>query len=642
MLPRDHCHPLQLILRAMTIMPPYCRYYSNVPVIFLGVGPITTVYSDAVLDTIALTQSKYNMSNVHYLNMSGAALDGCDSHPGIIGHQQMAAMARPQILAVMGWASESSPLASSPESAELEEDVTPVGYRAPDDNRIAADYATNLERKYAAAEAAGASIRQGRAAASLQIDHGSAVSRDRASPTGDITLVVRSDGSGQFTSVQAALDFCNSTTDPTLGHVLLDIQGRFYEQVYVESSFSAGVSFVGTGAAPQDALITFDRPGGLYSTWYSQTVMVQARNVTIINMALANNAANYNSTIAGQSVALHVDVTADQFSCWSCELLGAQDTIYTGGAGEDGRGQLRHFSVGSCPVASRAGDTIDDGHSRLTGQLCSPHRPPLHSSFRHTSRPPTHLLQATVCAPTSTPPTLMARATRGSAGPAPCWSRTRSRWISRCSVGGRHVCSLCDGSARSRTLLILLQHRHLVDVSIDPRARRDAAAPRGDSTHAYLVLDSSLTTTNGVLLGGCRTPSFPLHRCQLATSPARRCCIRVVAFPLAHHSRWSSVDGAPVIAAAFALSFPLQPGPGVRYRRSCSRTPSWARALTRLDGTVGDLLTRFPVPCNSVLCRPFGSAILIARAHAPCSCTCRLGRGMHGEALLVVPVPLLR
>lgn len=60
---------------------------------------------------------------------------------------------------------------------------------------------------------------------------------------------------------------------------------------------------------------------------------LQAPGVTIVNMAIANDAGAYNSSTAGQSVALHVDATADRLACFGCALLGAQDTLYTGCSG---------------------------------------------------------------------------------------------------------------------------------------------------------------------------------------------------------------------------------------------------------------------------------------------------------------------
>lgn len=90
---------------------------------------------------------------------------------------------------------------------------------------------------------------------------------------GDTTLVVRSDGTGNFTSIQAALDSCTPGSNPNLGRVTLLLRGLFFEAVEVYSNFTGGVDFVGTGAGPLEALIIDNRPGTVYS-WLSATVKV--------------------------------------------------------------------------------------------------------------------------------------------------------------------------------------------------------------------------------------------------------------------------------------------------------------------------------------------------------------------------------
>lgn len=148
----------------------------------------------------------------------------------------------------------------------------------------------------------------------------------------DVQYTVRSDGSGNFTNVQAALDFCDPGNNPGLGRVTLLIKGHFFERVQVYSNFSGGVLFQGEGATPLDALLEYNvsgpAAGGTFNSW---SVRVDAPNVTFANVAVANSAYGYNASRAGQSVALHI--TGDTFACWGCALLGAQDTLYTGEPG---------------------------------------------------------------------------------------------------------------------------------------------------------------------------------------------------------------------------------------------------------------------------------------------------------------------
>ena len=140
----------------------------------------------------------------------------------------------------------------------------------------------------------------------------------------DVTLAVYSDGTGNFTSVQEALDACAPGSNPNLGHVTLLLRGLFVESVEVYSNFTSGVEFIGTGSSPLDALIINDRPGTVYS-WLSATVKVDSNDFTARGVGFANNASNYNSTAAGQSLALYLN--ADRAALDGCALLGGQDTL---------------------------------------------------------------------------------------------------------------------------------------------------------------------------------------------------------------------------------------------------------------------------------------------------------------------------
>ena len=145
-----------------------------------------------------------------------------------------------------------------------------------------------------------------------------------ATSRADISLTVFSDGSGNFTSVQQALDWCAPGSNPSLGHVTLVLQGVFFESVEVYSNFTSGVAFVGTGASPLEALIINDRPGTVFS-WLSATVKVDSNDFFAQNVAFANNASDYNHSEAGQSLALYLN--ADRAALDSCALLGGQDTL---------------------------------------------------------------------------------------------------------------------------------------------------------------------------------------------------------------------------------------------------------------------------------------------------------------------------
>ena len=153
----------------------------------------------------------------------------------------------------------------------------------------------------------------------------------------DLTLRVRADGSGDFASVQAALDFSAPGANASLGRLTLLLRGEFRERVYVYSNFSGGVSFLAdpapaaaaVGAAPPAATIIFDVAGSSGAgTFGSFTTTVDCDGFVARGVAFANDARGYNKTAAGQSVALGIH--GDRAALLDCALWGAQDTWYGG------------------------------------------------------------------------------------------------------------------------------------------------------------------------------------------------------------------------------------------------------------------------------------------------------------------------
>lgn len=149
-----------------------------------------------------------------------------------------------------------------------------------------------------------------------------------SSSTTTTTISVRSDGSGAFTSVQAAIDSFQANDPRKEGLVVLNLQGYFRERVHVYSNFTGGVFFNGTGQTPSDTTIAFNMSGSRVGTFSSWTVKVDANDFTARSLTIVNDANGYNKTAAGQSVAL--DVEGDRAIVQDSALFGAQDTLYTG------------------------------------------------------------------------------------------------------------------------------------------------------------------------------------------------------------------------------------------------------------------------------------------------------------------------
>jgi len=145
---------------------------------------------------------------------------------------------------------------------------------------------------------------------------------------GDYEGTVRSDGSGNFTSVQAALNWVAGQPQLLTSHVTLRLLGAFRERVHVYSNFTGGIALLGDGAAPVDALIINSRAGTAYGTFDTCTVCVDANDFNATNVAIANDAGGYDKVTAGQSVALALN--GDRSVVLRSALLGGQDTLYTG------------------------------------------------------------------------------------------------------------------------------------------------------------------------------------------------------------------------------------------------------------------------------------------------------------------------
>ena len=131
-------------------------------------------------------------------------------------------------------------------------------------------------------------------------------------------LVVAADGSGQYATVQAAVDAAPNQADKP---VVIELRpGTYHEKVTVPA-LKTHLVFRGTDAAR--TIISFDahvgQPG--ITTPTSCSVLVQGADFEAENVTF-ENAAGYT---AGQAVAL--DVEADRAQFRRCRLVGNQDVL---------------------------------------------------------------------------------------------------------------------------------------------------------------------------------------------------------------------------------------------------------------------------------------------------------------------------
>jgi pectinesterase len=141
---------------------------------------------------------------------------------------------------------------------------------------------------------------------------------------GNYDFVVAQDGSGNFTSIQKAIDACKAFPDV---RVSIFVKNGTYKEKLVVPSCNTQLSIVGESA--DKTIITFDDyfdkiNRGRNSTFYTYTLFVQANDFRLENITVENSAGP-----VGQAVALHVE--GDRCVFINCRISGNQDTVYAAG-----------------------------------------------------------------------------------------------------------------------------------------------------------------------------------------------------------------------------------------------------------------------------------------------------------------------
>lgn len=141
-----------------------------------------------------------------------------------------------------------------------------------------------------------------------------------------ITITVAQDGSGQFSSVQKAI---NSLRDFGPGEALIKIKSGIYNEKVVIPSWKQNVTLQGESA--ENTIIRNDDYSGKLgvlnekmTTFNSYTLLVMGDNVKISNLTIQNTWCN-----KGQAVSLHVE--GDKFIIKDSKILGCQDTVFASG-----------------------------------------------------------------------------------------------------------------------------------------------------------------------------------------------------------------------------------------------------------------------------------------------------------------------
>ena len=157
-------------------------------------------------------------------------------------------------------------------------------------------------------------------------------------------MTVAADGSGQFRTVQAAVDSAPK------GNIRIDIKpGEYREVIKVNAN---GVELHGLGSSPADTVLVYDNSAGTpgpdgrqLGTGRSGTMTVTGDDFTAENLTIANDFEKKHGRVEVGSQAVALNISGDRGVLRHVRLLGYQDTLYAGS-------KLCHAPVGD-PAAEK-------------------------------------------------------------------------------------------------------------------------------------------------------------------------------------------------------------------------------------------------------------------------------------------------
>lgn len=134
------------------------------------------------------------------------------------------------------------------------------------------------------------------------------------------TIVVSRDGTGNFRTLQEAIESARAFMDYT---VTIYVKNGGYKEKVIVPSWVENIDIIGEDR--DKTIITYDDHANInkMGTFRTYTVKVEGSDITFKNLTIENNAAQL-----GQAVALHTE--GDRLKFINCRILGNQDTIYTG------------------------------------------------------------------------------------------------------------------------------------------------------------------------------------------------------------------------------------------------------------------------------------------------------------------------
>ena len=137
------------------------------------------------------------------------------------------------------------------------------------------------------------------------------------------TLVVARDGTGEFRTIDEAIEVCRAFMDY---HKVIFVKKGIYKEKLVIPSWLQIIEICGEDV--NETVITYDDHANInkMGTFRTYTLKIEGNDITLKNITIENNSARL-----GQAVALHTE--GDRIKVIHCRIIGHQDTIYTGVAG---------------------------------------------------------------------------------------------------------------------------------------------------------------------------------------------------------------------------------------------------------------------------------------------------------------------
>jgi pectinesterase len=142
-------------------------------------------------------------------------------------------------------------------------------------------------------------------------------------------VTVAKDGSGNYTTVQAAVDA--APTGRTTAYTIFIKNGTYKEIINVPSN-KPFLQFIGESVA--NVILTYDNysgkaipGGGTYGTSTSASTTINATDFTAVNITFEN-------TTGESPQALAINVNNDRCAFKNCRFLGGQDTLLANNAGK--------------------------------------------------------------------------------------------------------------------------------------------------------------------------------------------------------------------------------------------------------------------------------------------------------------------